>query len=76
LKSDASRVTDLVKLAEAGDATWIDEAFLWCFARYPSDRERQQTLEVYGETPEAERRQAVEDLLWALMSSREFLFNH
>jgi hypothetical protein len=26
--------------------------------------------------PEAERRGVVEDLLWALMTSREFLFQH
>jgi len=26
--------------------------------------------------PAEERRQVVEDLFWALLSSREFLFNH
>jgi hypothetical protein len=31
---------------------------------------------VLNQTPEAEQRAAVEDLFWAILSSREFLFNH
>jgi hypothetical protein len=31
---------------------------------------------VFGETPKDQRRAAVEDLFWAIMTSREFLFQH
>ena len=31
---------------------------------------------MFDSTPEKERRAAIEDLFWALMTSREFLFQH
>jgi hypothetical protein len=31
---------------------------------------------MFDDTPKAERRAAIEDLFWALMTSREFLFQH
>ena len=33
-------------------------------------------LEVFATTDSKEKRPLVEDLLWGLLSSREFLFNH
>jgi hypothetical protein len=33
-------------------------------------------LAVLKETPAEERRQAVEDVFWGVLSSKEFLFNH
>ncbi|MCA9087605.1 MAG: DUF1553 domain-containing protein [Planctomycetaceae bacterium] len=78
LSAETGRVATLVKLQAEGMSTdsLIDEVFLQCLSRFPTPRERQQTLAVLAETPDAEKRQAVEDLFWALLSSREFLFNH
>lgn len=54
----------------------IDETYLRCLSRYPTERERRGLLQVFEDTPPDERREGVEDLLWALMTSREFLFQH
>jgi uncharacterized protein DUF1549/uncharacterized protein DUF1553 len=54
----------------------LDEAFLTALARPPSERERARLLETLAKAGDAERRPALEDVCWALLSSREFLFNH
>ena len=54
----------------------IDEIYLRCLARRPTDRERADLRAVFADTPLEERRAAIEDLFWALMTSREFLFQH
>lgn len=69
----------LVKSASATDVKpgeMIDELYLRCLSRFPTKRERDGLKQVFAETPAKERRDAVEDLLWALMTSREFLFQH
>jgi hypothetical protein len=54
----------------------VEEAFLTALARFPTPAESTQLVKTLDATPPAERREAVEDLLWALLTSREFLFNH
>jgi hypothetical protein len=55
------------------------------FSRYPTEQEKQTVSELLakseqtGTTAEAKRdlhRQALEDMVWALATSKEFLFNH
>jgi hypothetical protein len=58
------------------DTEVIDKAYLACLARYPTADERKRLAAVFGETPKDQRRAAVEDLFWAIMTSREFLFQH
>lgn len=58
------------------DEERIEEAYLLCLSRPPTAEERDGFLAIFRDTPEAERRPAMEDLFWALMSSREFLFQH
>ena len=52
----------------------IDELFIRCDCRMPTERERIETLAVV--LPAKDRRQALEDVFWALLNSPEFLFNH
>lgn len=54
----------------------IEEIFLTCLSRSPTEKERTEIKAVLLETPAEERRQAIEDLIWGIVSSREFLFNH
>lgn len=54
----------------------IEDLYLSALSRYPTDRELTQLLTVLNETDDSQRRQAVEDVYWAVLSSREFLFNH
>lgn len=78
LKSNEGRVERLAALTAAGlsDAALIDEAYLACLSRFPTHSEREQFQRILSETPANERRIVVEDLFWAIMSSREFVFNH
>ena len=73
LRSKQSRVNTMITQSN-GDI--IDEAYLLCLSRRPSDSERKRLQNVFEVAPETERRGVVEDLLWALMTSREFLFQH
>lgn len=64
-------------LAESDDAgAIVDAAFLRCLARPPTTAEREGFVSILDETKGDEKRAAVEDLFWSLMSSREFLFQH
>jgi hypothetical protein len=73
LRSKQSRVNTMITQSN-GDI--IDEAYLLCLSRRPSDSERKRLQNIFEVTPETERRGVVEDLFWALMTSREFLFQH
>jgi hypothetical protein len=64
----------------------LEELFLAALSRYPSDREKEAILVTLHEFTPAEvsqpedekkqRRQLYEDLFWAILTGREFLFNH
>jgi Protein of unknown function (DUF1553)/Protein of unknown function (DUF1549)/Bacterial Ig-like domain (group 2) len=78
LHAPGNRLDKLLHLRRAGmsSAAIVDEIYLACLARFPTEAERQQLLNLIpppGATTEAE---IVEDVFWGLMSSREFLFNH
>jgi hypothetical protein len=51
----------------------IDELYLSTLSRLPSDAERDLMLSAFTDL---DRRAASEDVLWTLMNSKEFLFNH
>jgi Protein of unknown function (DUF1553)/Protein of unknown function (DUF1549)/Bacterial Ig-like domain (group 2) len=54
----------------------IEELYLAALSRYPTDRELTPLLATMNDAPTNERRAVLEDVYWAVMSSREFLFNH
>lgn len=58
------------------DEAAVEAAYLRAFSRFPTSEERIQLLTVLSQAPPDERRQALEDLYWSLLSSREFLFQH
>ncbi len=57
------------------DAEAIDEIYLAALSRLPSDEDRRKVMEHMGREKGA-RAQAMKDLVWALLNTREFLFNH
>jgi hypothetical protein len=57
------------------DAALIDELYLTAYSRYPTDSERASVAD-YLKSLSNSRRRAVEDILWSLMNTPEFLFNH
>ena len=54
----------------------IQELYLAAFGRFPNEREIQQSVEFLAAAGEADQRTAVEDVLWTLLNSKEFIFNH
>ena len=58
------------------DDRLIEEASLACLARFPTTAEKSRMLKALVDAKATERRAVVEDIYWAMMSSREFLFNH
>ncbi len=78
LKTDGNRVDRVLRLRRQGmsDASLIDDAYLTCLARFPTDDERVALTGLLVPAGADDERQVVEDLFWGLMSSREFLFNH
>jgi hypothetical protein len=54
----------------------IEDLYLSSLSRYPTDGELSKLLATIGDVQENNRRVAIEDLYWAVLSSREFLFNH
>ena len=64
----------------------LDHIYLSAFSRYPHEAEREklipamrqaeQTGREAGLPAEESRRQALQDLFWAVLTSKEFLFNH
>lgn len=58
------------------DHALLDEVFLTCVSRLPRPDERAELAAMLASTPSGERRLLLEDLVWGILSSREFLFNH
>ncbi len=57
----------------------LDHLYLAAYSRYPSTAETRRWLDVLwkaeGDTPDS-RQKALEDLMWAMLTSKEFLFNY
>jgi hypothetical protein len=52
----------------------VEELYLTAYARRPSKAELEKTVAYVGEPKE--RQQALEDVLWVILNSKEFMFNH
>ncbi|HXU77129.1 MAG TPA: DUF1553 domain-containing protein [Methylomirabilota bacterium] len=59
------------------DQDMIQDLYLSALARYPTPREKEKLLAALHSTDDAtQRRVILEDVVWAVVSSKEFLFNH
>ena len=52
----------------------IEELYLSALSRFPSDAERKLMQQAFAES--SDRRAATEDVLWTLLNTKEFVFNH
>lgn len=66
----------IAKLVAAGKPIpeVVEELYLTAYARQPTERERETTVS-YVDSQE-DKRKALEDVLWTILNSKEFLFNH
>lgn len=86
LSVNGGRAARLVADRDMSDEAKITELYLVAFARHPRPDELQTALEYLHEPvldaegnpidPQRALRQNLEDLIWALMNTKEFLFNH
>jgi hypothetical protein len=65
------------KLADSmfSDDQIIDEVYLGTLSRFPTSDERI-LLRTAFESASGQRRQAAEDMLWSVLNTKEFLYNH
>jgi len=76
LSDKNNRITKLISSGKP-DADVIEEAYLVCLSRLPTEKEKSGVLKVLTDTKTPEdKRVVLEDVFWGLMSSREFMFNH
>ena len=79
--ADGGMVDRLLK-ANKSDSDILDELYWTTFGRAPNAKERASNLQALeraiAATPKdpTSRRHALEDMLWVLVNSKEFLFNH
>ena len=78
LRGPGNRLGKLVGLRKAGmsDQAIIDELYLACLSRFPTDGERSALVGLLPRPGDPTELEVLEDFFWGLMSSREFLFNH
>ncbi|HEY1082344.1 MAG TPA: DUF1553 domain-containing protein [Prosthecobacter sp.] len=70
-----NRVSRLLASGQPDDQI-IEEAYALALARTPTAAEKTKAAGLLASSPPEERRSALEDLFWGLMSSKEFLFQH
>lgn len=73
LKSPENVLVELLK-SNKTDAEILDTLFLSALARHPKPAESNSLLEAIKQAPK--REEGFQDVLWALLNSKEFLFNH
>jgi hypothetical protein len=73
----APRAGNLIdRLTRMEPATASDELYLSVLTRLPSDDERAEVADYLNARPAAERTAALQELVWAMLASAEFRFNH
>src|SRR5688572_25959445 len=54
----------------------VEDIYLSALSRYPTAPEKTKLMKAIEEAGEKDRRLVMEDIYWAVLSSREFLFSH
>ena len=75
LRSDTGRVNTMIA-AGKGDEEIITTIYLAAVSRAPSSGEMQTAMTHIASVPADQRRLALEDIGWAVLNSKEFLFQH
>ena len=55
--------------------SWLEDAYLAAMSRLPTAAEKEAVAKALAEGKDGQRL-VMEDVYWALISSREFIFNH
>jgi hypothetical protein len=83
--SDPNGYAALALKLGLSDSKILEHLFLSAYSRYPSDEERQQMVDALrksrlvkgsADVQRDVRQKAIEDMMWAVLTSKEFLFNY
>lgn len=74
LSHEGGRIARLVR-DTLDDSRVVEEIYLTVYNRFPTAAEREAALAHLKKRPD-ERRRAAEDLVWTMLNTVEFLFNH
>lgn len=75
LEAKGNRIERLLA-AGTPDLAILDEIYLAALSRYPTEAEKIKILLILAAARQDEKRKVYEDVCWALLSGKEFLFNH
>ncbi|MGL4551830.1 MAG: DUF1549 domain-containing protein [Gemmataceae bacterium] len=75
LKQPNNRLGEVLK-AHTDDGEALEELFLATVSRMPTQKDRETFAGYKAAKPGANRREVFGDVLWALMNTAEFIFNH
>jgi hypothetical protein len=75
LEAANNRIDQLLK-TKASTEKIIETAYLSGLARFPTSDEQRKLLKVLNSAGAENRRPVIEDIFWAVLSTKEFLFNH
>ena len=78
LRSEGNAISSFLKL-NLSSKEILDHLFLSAFSRYPDESEKEIILAEIANahtSKEPNKREVIEDLMWALLTKKEFLFNH
>ena len=75
LSAKGNRIEKYVKHKIASEMI-VEEAYLSALSRFPTDAEKEAFLKEFKKTESEKIRPMIEDVFWAILSSKEFLFNH
>jgi hypothetical protein len=75
LEKKGNRIDQAIE-AKVSDEGLLEEAYLTALSRKPTEEEKSKIIAVLSQAKPQERRAAIEDVYWSILSSNEFLFNH
>lgn len=73
-KITQGKVIDELLADDATPKQALERLYVRCMSRYPTDEEMKELLASVGEA--ANPQQGLQDIFWAILNSREFVFNH
>ena len=74
LATDNGRAAKLAADTHRSDEEKVKELYLVALSRQPRPNELKATIDYLGR--KENRREAFEDVVWSVVNSKEFLFNH
>ena len=75
IEAKDGRVTKFLETGTAASEI-VETVYMAALSRRPAEAELTRLTTILSETPEAEKRQVIEDLFWSVLTSKEFLFQH